>query len=96
MICFKVILIFTLSQGIMVDSADHLCHCNSCWTSLLVTGHVSRQFSGYLLPATPLALISMMGKMVWYLMISITVSNFWEVAQDVSGSVWGCSVCSGY
>lgn len=55
-----------------------MCHCSSSWsTSLFATAHVSRQFSGNLLPGAVFPLTSMMGKMEWNLMISATESNIW-------------------
>lgn len=53
------------------------CHCSSWWTSLFVTGHVSIQFSGYLLLGIFLPLMSVIGKMEWNLIMSATESNTW-------------------
>lgn len=66
----------------MYDEPDRMqqiivCHCSSRSTSLFVTGHVSTQFSGYLLPGIFLPLMSIIGNMEWNLMMSATESNIW-------------------
>lgn len=66
-----------------------VCYCSSWSTSLFVTGQVSRQLSGHLPPDGFLPLTSNIGKMLWNLMMSATVSN---ICGEIRGELqWiGC------